>query len=60
MQEKEDMIKCSLVDDLLEIGDCVVYSDVAAGLLKENCIPKEYSNKYNWREICRKCKYHNM
>lgn len=60
MQKDENLIECPLVDNHIEIGDCVVFSDVAAGMLKEDCIPKEYRKKDNWREICKNCKYYDM
>lgn len=56
----DDMIRCPLIDDMLEIGDCVVYSDVASGMLNENCIPDEFRQKEKWRDICNACKYHEM
>lgn len=56
----EDKISCPLINGELDVGDCVVYSDVASGMLKENCIPDVLRAKENWREICQKCKYHSM
>lgn len=56
----EDRIKCPLIDNMIEVGDCVVYSDVASGMLKENCIPEKFKEKNNWRDICKNCKYHEM
>mgnify|MGYP004662752327 FL=1 len=60
MPASNDMIICPLTDSEMEIGDCVICSDVAAGMLKENCIEEKYRKKDDWREICRKCEYHNM
>lgn len=56
----EDSIRCPLIEDMIEIGDCVVYSDIASGMLKETCIPEKFRKKKNWRDICEKCKYHDM
>lgn len=57
---KNDTIKCPLVDDAIDIGDCVVYSDVVSGMLKEKCIPERFKEKKNWKDICKNCKYHEM
>jgi hypothetical protein len=60
MQSSDDMVLCKLIDDKIEIGDCVICSDVASGMLKANCIEEKYRKKDNWRTICKECKYHNM
>lgn len=54
----EDEIKCPMIDAMIEIGDCVIYSDVASGMLKESCIPEKFKENENWRDICKGCKYH--
>ncbi len=56
----EDQIKCPLIDDMIDIGDCVVCSDVARGMIKEDLIPDRFKKKNNWGDICSACKYHNM
>lgn len=53
------IIICPLVDKEIESADCVVLSDIAHGMLKEECMPKEYKKKENWRDICKNCKYHD-
>lgn len=55
-----DAIKCPLIDEFIEIGDCVVYSDIARGMIKERCLPDKFKVKENWRNICKSCKYHEM
>ena len=55
-----DEIKCPLIDDMIEIGDCVVCSDVSERMFKEECISERFRKKENWREICGSCKYHDM
>jgi hypothetical protein len=57
---ENDEIMCPLIDDTIEIGDCVVCSDVSSGMLKENCIPDKFKDKKNWKDICKNCKYHEM
>lgn len=56
----EDKIQCPLIDGLIEVGNCVVYADVASGMLKGICIPNEFKEKKNWRAICKNCKYHTL
>lgn len=56
----EDRIRCPLVDDMIEVGDCVVCSDVSNGMLKENCIPEKFRQKKNWKNICKNCKYYDL
>lgn len=53
-------IECPLIDGMIEIGDCVVCSDVARGVLKETLVPGELKKKDNWRNVCLKCKYNEM
>jgi hypothetical protein len=57
---KDDTIICPMINDLIEIADCVVYSDVTSGMLKDYCIPDKFKEKNNWRDICHRCNYHNM
>ena len=56
----EDSIMCPIIKDEIEIGDCVVYSDIARGMIKESCIPEKFRAVTGWREICENCKYHNL
>jgi hypothetical protein len=57
---KNDTIECPIIGEKIETGDCVFYSDVASGMIKEGCIPDRFREKTDWREICKKCKYHEM
>ena len=57
---KSDNVKCPLINENITISECVVYSDVATGMLKEMCIPNEFKKNKNWRDICKSCKYHEM
>jgi hypothetical protein len=57
---KDDTIICPMINDLIEIADCVVYSDIASGMIKDSCIPNKFKENNNWRDICYMCKYHNM
>ena len=56
----EDRVRCPLIDDMIEAGDCVVYSDVANEMLKDSCIPEAFKVKEDWREICKNCKYFGL
>lgn len=57
---KNDTIECPLIDDLIYIGDCVVYSDIASGMIKERCLPDKFKAKENWRDICKNCQYYGV
>lgn len=56
----ENEIKRPLIDDMIDVGDYVVYSDVSSGMLKEYCIPDEFRKKKKWKDICKNCQYHEM
>ena len=42
-----DTIKCPMIDEMIEVGDCVVYSDISSGILKDDCIPNKFKEKNN-------------
>ena len=42
---ENDEIMCPLIDDTIEIGDCIVCSDVSSGMLKENA-PQEVKEEF--------------
>ena len=49
-----DTVLCPLTGKNISIDDCMENREV-----KENFIPPKYKKKENWKEICKKCKYHN-
>ena len=49
-----------MVDKLIDISDCIENVDVVDGLIIESSLPSEYTKKQNWKEICKKCKYHEF
>ena len=55
----DDKVLCPLVDVEIEDIDCIETRDAVDGLMLERSIPAEYKQKEGWKEICRKCKYHN-
>jgi len=55
----EDRVFCPLVDTDIEDIDCIETRDVVVGIIKDDFIPSKYKKKENWKEICKKCKYHN-
>ena len=55
-----DTIECPLIDEPIEIGACVIYSDIAGGMIKERCLPDKFKVKSDWRDICNNYKYHGM
>ncbi len=50
----DDKILCPLVDKKIRIDDCMENREI-----KEEFIPAEYKIKDDWKDICKKCKYHN-
>ncbi|WP_162610626.1 hypothetical protein [Blautia sp. An249] len=50
---------CPLVDRKIEDIDCIENRDVVDGMLVESSLPDEYKRKINWKDICRKCQWHN-
>lgn len=48
----DDKIFCPLVDDKIDIVDCMENRDI-----KDEYIPEKYKKKDNWKEICNGCKY---
>lgn len=50
----DDNIMCPLVERYIDPVDCMENRDI-----KDESIPAEYKQKEGWKEICRKCKYHN-
>lgn len=50
----EDKIVCPLVDDEIDIIDCLENRDI-----KEEYIPEKYKKKKNWKDICKSCKYYD-
>lgn len=56
----EDTISCPLVDTLIASADCIENVDVVDGLIVEESMPDRYKVKEGWKEICRKCKFHEL
>lgn len=52
-------VLCPLVDEKIEDIDCIENREVAGGNLVENGMPKRFLKKQNWKDICKKCKWHN-
>ena len=50
----DDKIFCPLVDEKIEPVDCMENRET-----REESIPQKYKQKHDWKEICKKCKYHN-
>ncbi|WP_185966700.1 hypothetical protein [Clostridium sp. HBUAS56017] len=53
------MVKCPIINKEIDIGECVVIVDVSEGCIKENMLPSDVKKIIKWREICKKCEYHN-
>lgn len=56
----EDTISCPLVDASITSADCIENVDVVDGLIVEESMPDKYKVKEDWKEICRKCKFHEL
>lgn len=56
----EDTISCPLVDASITSADCIENVDVVDGLIVEESMPDRYKVKEDWKEICRKCKFHEL
>lgn len=53
------MIRCPILDNDIDIGDCVSIVNVVDGCIKEEVLSEEILQKDNWRETCQNCKYYN-
>ena len=53
-----DFVMCPLVDENIEPIDCIENSDAIHGIIKKETIPERFKKKPNWKEICKKCKWH--
>lgn len=51
-------IMCPLVDEQIEDIDCIENRDIVDDMLVETGMPVKFKQKKNWKEICRKCKWH--
>ena len=57
----KNIIRCPLVNnEYIDDIDCIENIDVVDGLIKDTKMPKKFKQKENWREMCSKCKYHNI
>ncbi len=54
-----DKVQCPLVDAEIEDIECIENRDVVEQLIVESSMPEKYKQKVDWKEICKKCKYHN-
>ena len=53
-----DFVMCPLVDENIEPIDCIENSDAIDGIITKETIPERFKKKPNWKEICKKCKWH--
>lgn len=56
----EDTISCPLVDEVITSAECIENVDVIDGIMVEESMPDKYKVKEDWKEICRKCKFHDL
>lgn len=50
---EDDYVFCPLVDHDISFVDCMENRDI-----KPEFIPKEYKEKYHWKEICMACPFY--
>lgn len=55
-----DEVFCPLVDELIEDFDCIENIDVVDGAIIEETMPKRFIQKKNWKDICKKCQWHEF
>jgi hypothetical protein len=53
------MIKCPIINQEIDIGECVTIVDISDGCIKESMLPENILKVSNWKEICNNCEYHN-
>lgn len=52
-------VLCPLADRVISDIDCIENRDIIDGFFKMECLPEEFKAKSDFKEICRKCKWHN-
>ena len=58
---EENRITCPLIDNKeISDADCYDVCLVANKMLKASAIPEIFTQKEDFREICKNCKNHNM
>lgn len=55
----DKFVFCPLVNANIENIDCIENRDVVDEMIIDDSMPDKYKQKENWREICKKCKWHN-
>lgn len=53
------LVMCPILKEEIEDIECIETVDAIEGILKEEVIPDKFKEKENWKDICRKCKWHN-
>lgn len=53
------MIKCPITNKEIDIGECVTTVDACEHCVSETVVARELKEVKNWRDICRKCEYHD-
>ena len=51
---------CPLVDDIIDAGGCLINSDIVDGMFVEECMLSRFTQKKNWKDICKKCQWHDF
>ena len=56
---ESNQVQCPLVDREIKDIECIENSDVVRGIQIESAMPEEYKKKTDWKEICKRCQWHN-
>ncbi len=59
VNEPPDRVMCPLVDAEIEAIECVVNRDCVYGELVISCMPDEFKQKENFKDICKNCEWYN-
>lgn len=57
--EDDRRVDCPLVDEIIEDIDCIENRDIVDGMIIESSMPERFKKKEHWKDICKKCKWHN-
>ena len=57
--DNDSWVMCPLVDEKIEDIDCIENRDIVDDMLIEDGMPIKFKKKENWKEICKKCQWHN-
>lgn len=54
-----ERILCPLVDEQIEAIDCIENRDCVDGVIRLSSLPERFTRKEDFRNICKRCPWHN-